>query len=565
MRAKTLQLKHRFALFFIVLLCLSVLVAVAINNLIQSTERLHVIEQQRYQTTQLANEFKIAVSDMSRNVMAFVSSEQPEFVENYQRLSRVLAGEVAGDNAVAMPVLDRFRAAGVSSIEERTLQSALEQLQELAKTQTEAMSTASGQFDDGQGGIRVALPNALLAKVLVFSQQYAQAAQAIDQTISDFDAMQSGRLDAQARAASHSYRNAHLVAMTAISALVLCSALALFTLYRSVKRPLDAGLQLANALAAGQLNARATIARNDELGKLLGALNSIGHSLGQAVESVRTRAANIAQSSDSMALGNDNLSARTDEQAANVQQTVATMEELSATVQQNAANATRSGELINRAAGAANDAGKAANQAVQTMRAIQNESAKIQEITHLINTIAFQTNILALNASIEAARAGQNGRGFAVVASEVRSLASRSAAAATDIEQLLEQSANRLSEGMRTVEQTDTVISQIVQHMSTVKQLMHEMVVAAEEQANGVQQVSTAMGHLDTITQQNRALVHQAAQMTHDQKNGIYELGLALSHFSLGLREPVAHDGKPSRKSSNTAYEKGFELAASVG
>lgn len=560
MRAKTLQLKHRFILFFTVLLALSVLVAIAVNNLIQSTERLHAIEQQRYQTTQLANEFKTVVSAMSRNVMAFVSSEQPEFQENYHRLAQVLAGKQPSADGQSMPVLEKFHAVGISDAEDKTLRNALTQIDEIARTQKEAMSTASGQFDDGQGGVRIALPNALLAKVMVFSQQYSQAAAAIDQTINDFDAMQSGRLDAQARAASNRNRNALLVAVSAICALLLCSAFALATLYRSIKLPLDAGLTLANALAAGRLNARATVSRHDEMGHLLGALNRIGHDLSQAIQAVHTQSDEIVRTSNDMAQGNDHLSSRTDEQAANVQETVATMEQLSVTVRQNAANATQSGQLIQRAAQAATHAGTAAHQAVQTMRLIQAESVKIQEITHLINTIAFQTNVLALNASIEAARAGPHGRGFAVVASEVRSLASRSASAANDIEHLLGQSAERLTQGMETVEQTDQAIAQITQHMHSVTQMMDDMVTAADEQAGGVQQVTGAMGQLDLITQQNRALVHRAAQMTHDQKQSVQKLSLALSHFCVDI-EDTPHTPRISRPPRETEHPARFDLA----
>jgi methyl-accepting chemotaxis protein len=532
MRAKTLLVKHRFLLFFFTLLALSALVTVAINNQTRSAKILQAIEQQRYQTSQLANEFKTIVGTMSRNVMAFVSSEQPEFQENYLKLAAVIAGTAAGADGQSSSILDRFRAAGITAAEEQTLERALSQLSELAHTQREAMSTASGQFDDGKGGVRVALPNGLLAKVMVFSQQYAEAAAAIDQTINDFDIMQSGRLDAQAQSASDRNRSAHQVAIGAMGALLLCSALALISLYRSIKRPLNEGLKLANALAGGNLHARAGIRRHDELGNLLAALNRIGESLSQAVDAVRTQSDEISRSSDAMAKGNDNLSSRTDEQAANVQETVATMEQLSATVRQNAANATHSGELIQHAAHAAASAGTAANQAVQSMQSIQQESGKIQEITHLINTIAFQTNILALNASIEAARAGPHGRGFAVVAAEVRNLASRSAAAAHDIAQLLTQSTTRLGQGMQTVQQTDLAIQEIVRHMNSVTKMMAEIVTAADEQAGGVQQVSAAMGHLDAITQQNRMLVHQAADMTHQQTASVHRLCQALSRFT---------------------------------
>lgn len=560
MRAKTLLLKHRFSLFLLTLIALSALVAGSITYLTRSTEQLHAIEKQRYETTQLANEFKAIVQAMSRNVMAFVSSEQPEFQENYLRLKGALEGSVAGADGVIKPMLARFGEVGVSPTEMQTLESAMFQITELAQIQAEAMSTASGQFDDGKGGVRVALPNALMAKVMVFSQQYAEAAARIDQTINDFDTMQSGRLAHQAQVASNQNHRAYSIAMGAITALIVISTLALWTLYRSIKMPLDHGLALADALAAGRLHARTQVGRKDELGRLLIALNGIGESLSLAVTAVRSRADHIAQTSDHMAHGNDELSARTDEQAAGVQQTVATMEQLSATVEQNAANAGRSGELITQAAHAARTASVTANQAVDTMRVIHNDSGKIREITHLINTIAFQTNILALNAAIEAARAGSHGRGFAVVAGEVRALAARSSNAANEIETLLNASVSQLDSGMHSVEQTGQAMQAIVDRVNAASTMMADIVTAAAEQAGGVRQIATAMNHMDMITQQNRELVHQATTITHEQKNQVHELHAALSHFILDVHDdetPMRTPAQQSRRPalSSTSHE----------
>src|SRR3546814_18947420 len=121
------------------------------------------------------------------------------------------------------------------------LESAHTQITELGKTEKEAISTASGQFDDGQGGIKVALPNALMAKVMIFGQQYAEAAAGIARTIDEFDTMQARRFAQDVEHASAASQKAYRMAVSAIAALLLCSALALWGLSKSIKRHLDHG------------------------------------------------------------------------------------------------------------------------------------------------------------------------------------------------------------------------------------------------------------------------------------------------------------------------------------
>src|SRR5262249_36244136 len=133
--------------------------------------------------------------------------------------------------------------------------------------------------------------------------------------------------------------------------------------------------------------------------------------------------------------------------ASALEQTAASMEQLSATVKQNADNAQQADQLAQAAAGVAQLGGESVRNVVVAMEAIGQSSRKISDIISVIDGIAFQTNILALNAAVEAARAGEQGRGFAVVAGEVRSLASRSAEAAKEINALITESTQRVHEG----------------------------------------------------------------------------------------------------------------------
>lgn len=528
------SLKKSFIVFLTILILLSALVLSAIHNLTRSTEQLINAKQQHEYATGLATQYKSLTEAMTRDVMAFVATEQPEFHDSYKHLTAVLHGQAPDKAGLQQAMIDRFRDAAFTTEELATLESAHQQIVELAKTEIEAISTAKGEFDDGQGGVRIALPNALMAKVMIFGQHYAQATADIVGTIDNFDAMQSQRLAHDVDSASAASALAYRIAVGAIAALLGISALALWSLYRSIKRPLDEGVKLAQELAEGRLGASVAVRRNDELGKLLIALNGIGEGLRETIRDVGERAARMAAASHQIAGGNMDLSQRTNEQAANVQETAASMSQLATTVQNNAESTSRSQALVIQAAGYADRGSQVVQEAVRNMRQICQDSDKVADITGVIKSIAFQTNILALNAAVEAARAGAHGRGFAVVAAEVRSLALRSADASREIEALIAGTVAQLDAGATLIDGAGKAMDEIVGSVNEVQGIMASIAMASQEQAMGIGEVTVAVGHLDVITQRNRDLVQEAAQATHTQQLEADHLVAALARFTLG-------------------------------
>ena len=205
---KHLSLKSGFIGYSILLTLFSLLIFSALRHLTTTIEHLQESEQARYHATQQANDFNTLVDAMSRNAMAFVSSGQPEFEADYRQLLVELQGNEQQDG-----ILSRFRNSNFSSDELALVSNAYEQAVSLSKTQLEAIGTASGQIDDGQGGIRVALPNTLMAQALVFSQQYAENSASIANTMQQFDLMQSERLSQQIGDARAASTKAYLVAL----------------------------------------------------------------------------------------------------------------------------------------------------------------------------------------------------------------------------------------------------------------------------------------------------------------------------------------------------------------
>ncbi|MCY7316271.1 MAG: methyl-accepting chemotaxis protein [Rubrivivax sp.] len=267
---------------------------------------------------------------------------------------------------------------------------------------------------------------------------------------------------------------------------------------------------IANAVAEGDLTVQVPVAAGDT-SSTMAALARMCTELSRLVDGVRGSSEAIVSSAKQIASGNLDLSQRTERQAANLQQTASAMEQFTGTVRHTADAAVQATQLAQSASDVAARGAEAVDHVVHTMDEITASSRKIAEITSVIDGIAFQTNILALNAAVEAARAGEQGRGFAVVAAEVRSLAQRSAAAAKEINGLINISVQRVNAGSRQVQAAGATMADIVVQVKRVTGLIGEIGSATQEQTSGIGMVSTAVTELDSATQQNAALVEQSA------------------------------------------------------
>ncbi|RXZ33677.1 HAMP domain-containing protein [Oxalobacteraceae bacterium CAVE-383] len=302
---------------------------------------------------------------------------------------------------------------------------------------------------------------------------------------------------------------------------------------RSITRPINRAVQVAQTVAQGDLTARIEITSKDETGQLMMALQEMIHSLSNIVTEVRNGTHSIATGSQQIAAGNLDLSSRTEEQASALEETASSMEELTTTVKKNADNARQANQLAVSASDVAVKGGEVVSRVVTTMESINQSARKIVDIISVIDGIAFQTNILALNAAVEAARAGEQGRGFAVVASEVRSLAQRSAAAAKEIKTLIGDSVEKVDAGSRLVSETGSTMDEIVNSVQRVTAIMSDIMVASQEQSSGIEHVSQAIGQMDQVTQQNAALVEEAAAAAGSLEEQAARLAKAVQVFRL--------------------------------
>ena len=180
------------------------------------------------------------------------------------------------------------------------------------------------------------------------------------------------------------------------------------------------------------------------------------------------------------------------------------------------------------------EGGRVVGQVVETMGSIKASSGRIVDIIAVIDGIAFQTNILALNAAVEAARAGEQGRGFAVVATEVRGLAQRSATAAREIKQLIEDSVARIETGSELADSAGRTMGDIVASVQQVTEIMNDITAASQRQSKGIEEVNNAITEMDELTQRNAALVEQSAAATQSMQDQAHDLLRVVDAFRLG-------------------------------
>lgn len=341
-----------------------------------------------------------------------------------------------------------------------------------------------------------------------------------------------GEVDKSVLLASvNAMRDRFLLAGVVLS--VLFAGLFVVLIRRMLTRPLRNVIELARQYAAGDLRASLPVTRQDEVGQLVEAINGIGDGLQKIVLQVREAAGEIHLGTNALASDTGEISEQINKQASSVEETSASMEQLAATVQQNAANMEQTQQLVGETSLAVHQGGETVTHAVSTMDDIRDASKRIEDITRVIESIAFQTNILALNAAVEAARAGEHGKGFAVVAQEVRALAARSANAVKEIEHLIGDTLNKVSEGHALSEKTRLAMDTIIVHIDNISQLVTEINHASREQSAGIGQVNLAMTHIGEASHINADRVSRSEQTAHTLREKGSHLTQLVSLFQL--------------------------------
>ncbi len=288
---------------------------------------------------------------------------------------------------------------------------------------------------------------------------------------------------------------------------------AFWLLLQSILKPLQQAAISSRAIADGDLtrNVEVDSLGEDELAELLTSTGEMQERLYDVVTGIRTASDTVVYAANQVKDGNLALSQQSQEQAHSINDITASMQQMTEFVNDNASHAAAAVEKSEASEREANRGSDVVARAVQAMDRVSESSQKVQEIVGVIDGIAFQTNLLALNAAVEAARAGDSGRGFAVVAGEVRNLSGRSAVAAKEIKELIDETLERINAGHRHVNESGKVFEDIAHEIASLSDMVKNIAIASREQAERLHRVNDSIGTIDSMTQQNAALVEEAA------------------------------------------------------
>nr|WP_281435040.1 methyl-accepting chemotaxis protein [Rhizobium lemnae] len=278
---------------------------------------------------------------------------------------------------------------------------------------------------------------------------------------------------------------------------------------------------------------------NATVDQLAASLSSVAHATG----SIDSGAREISHSAE-------DLSKRTEQQAASLEETAAALDQITTNVANSSQRTEEARHVAIEANKSARRSGEVVQNAVTAMQRIEQSSNQISSIIGVIDEIAFQTNLLALNAGVEAARAGEAGKGFAVVAQEVRELAQRSAQAAKEIKDLIRNSVEEVSTGVKLVEETGHALKIIEEHVVTINSQLDAIATSAREQSTGLAEVNSAVNQMDQVTQQNAAMVEESTAASASLASEVQRLRDIISDFRIGVNGE-ADLGRPVAAKSN--------------
>ena len=286
-------------------------------------------------------------------------------------------------------------------------------------------------------------------------------------------------------------------------------------------------------ISNGNMGVTVDIEYQNDFAPIKESLEQITASLNGTLSKISIASQQVTAGSAQMSAGAQALSQGATEQASSAEELAASINEVSEKVKQNADHARQASANMDETTVEIDRGDAQMKKLVEAMNGIENTSSQIGKIIKAIEDIAFQTNILSLNAAVEAARAGEAGRGFAVVADEVRNLAGKSAEAAKDTTELIQNTLIAIENGNNMVIETEKHLNQIAGRAKTVNTLIKKISAASEAQASSVEQINLGINQISSVIQTNSATAEESAASSEELSAQAETLNALVAHFKL--------------------------------
>ncbi|MCL1829404.1 MAG: methyl-accepting chemotaxis protein [Oscillospiraceae bacterium] len=298
-------------------------------------------------------------------------------------------------------------------------------------------------------------------------------------------------------------------------------------------------------VAGGDLRSDVSLlSNNDEMGlslqKMVDNLNNMFTEINSSTGQVSTGSKQVADGAQSLAQGST-------EQAASVEELSSSIAEIADKTKENAGMAGKAASLASTIKNNAEKGSRQMDEMMTAVKDINQASQNISKVIKVIDDIAFQTNILALNAAVEAARAGQHGKGFAVVAEEVRNLAAKSAEAAKETGDMIQNSMEKAELGAQIAGETAESLTEIVSGINESDRIVNDIAKSSENQATGINQINIGIDQVAQVIQLNSATAEESAAASEQMSSQAAILEALIAQFKL-KDNPFLGAGDPMKR-----------------